>query len=153
MERSESGSAFFPTFSNGQRSVLKGSSTVVQETFAHEMALHLSIPVPKNLRLISFTSREFHSLKRAMKRVSEGDVVLGMAIERELNRPFFCEMDFIPGNRLGQLIKNRKKTAVSQSGNFFFPLFSLIYFRNISFFLPEVIFLCFKRMFVTLFRT
>jgi hypothetical protein len=100
VERSENGRVFFPVFRNGTKSVLKGCTTVVQELFGYEMALNMGVCIPGNLRAIVFTNPEFYHLKKALDKCCGDDVVKKMSIERELNRPFFMEMDFITGNTL-----------------------------------------------------
>ena len=111
VDRSDSGSVFFVTFCNGTRSVLKGSSTVVQELFAHYLAQQMGVTVPASLRVITYVDAEFTALKKRLTELCKDDVVKQMAIQRDLNRPFFVEMAFVPSFSIYDL-SNRGSCAI-----------------------------------------
>lgn len=82
--------------------VVKGSSTVVQEIFALELAYLLKINTPKHY-IVAFTQPEFSKIQYilAQKVGSRAAVV-----KKELNRPFLMVMEKINGNSIFSAVSN-----------------------------------------------
>eukprot|EP01087_Luapelamoeba_hula_P011633 TRINITY_DN3179_c0_g1_i1.p1 TRINITY_DN3179_c0_g1~~TRINITY_DN3179_c0_g1_i1.p1 ORF type:complete len:359 (-),score=71.42 TRINITY_DN3179_c0_g1_i1:61-1137(-) len=102
--RSAEGAAgvFFVTV-NGGVVVVKGTMTVVQETFSTRLAQLLNIRVPQ-IRVVNHYDDEMASLRRNIARLAE---IIGPAdlikVERELDRPFVLLMEFTGGKDLETL--------------------------------------------------
>lgn len=85
--------------------VVKGTSTLVQEIFALELANALKINVPRYY-IVNFTQRAFREIQYNL-RSKVG--ARGCVVEKELNRPFLLVMEQINGKSIFELATENGK--------------------------------------------
>lgn len=90
--------------------VIKGSSHIAQETFAHALAVYVSGLKLPSVRLVQYTSPEWAAIKKALYDITgcihaadvwtdevSNSYLVNHKLTHQLNRPFFHVMEYVPG--------------------------------------------------------
>ena len=91
--------------------VVKGTSTVVQEIFAFELAFLLDIKAPRYY-IVNFTQREFRQIQHNL--ANKVGVRAGK-ITKELNRPFLIIMERVPAMDIFRIVRTNGPDKVAET--------------------------------------
>eukprot|EP00742_Colponemidia_sp_Colp-10_P004211 GILJ01004493.1.p1 GENE.GILJ01004493.1~~GILJ01004493.1.p1 ORF type:complete len:377 (-),score=56.90 GILJ01004493.1:274-1404(-) len=107
-----SSGVFFVRMRGNSVVVVKGSQSIAEEFFAHQLCEKLNIPCP-NTRLIQYTDDEYNRLKRCLRQLLSRDEGMAIKAERALDRPFFLVMEYVHGETFDSLIHAKPSFLLS----------------------------------------